>query len=70
MRKRVVHGERLRRLRLARERTLVWLADRTGISKSALSRLELGLRPAKVDEIERILSALGSNTAHYFGDRG
>jgi transcriptional regulator with XRE-family HTH domain len=37
-------GERLRKVRVQREITLVELSDRTGISKSTLSRLENGQR--------------------------
>lgn len=51
-------GPRLRRVRLAKDTTLVDLASRTGISKSTLSRLESGQRKPSLELLLPIVAAL------------
>lgn len=59
-------GERLRYERKLRGRSLEWLAGRAGLSRSALSRLELGQQVVNVDELERLASALDMNARDFY----
>lgn len=45
--------------------TLRMFADDIGVSKSALSRIEIGLQPIKPAELERILAVLDVTIAQF-----
>jgi DNA-binding Xre family transcriptional regulator len=52
-------GKRIRRRRKAQKMTLRDAAFEVGLNTSVYCRLELGLRQARFDELERIAVALG-----------
>lgn len=52
-------GEGIRAERLKRELTLAQLAERTGLSTSALSQVERGLTEPSIGSLRRIATALG-----------
>lgn len=56
-------GTLLWELRTAGGWTLGKLAQRSGVSKAALSQWEAGLRQPRVAELEAVLTALGANSA-------
>src|SRR5438094_10047475 len=56
-------GTLLWELRTAGGWTLGKLAQRAGVSKSALSQWESGFRQPRVTELEAVLDALGANAA-------
>ena len=51
-------GEALNRLRVERSRTLGWLADESGITASALTQFEHGLRPLGQENLIWLLDVL------------
>jgi transcriptional regulator with XRE-family HTH domain len=54
-------SSRLRELRTKRGRTLLQLAEETGISSSTLSRLESGIRRPTLDLLIRLAAAYGAS---------
>jgi len=59
-------GAEIRRLRLKKELTLDTLADRTGLSKGYLSRLERGLKSPPISTLSIIATALDVEIATFF----
>ena len=59
-------GRRIRRLRRARGRTLVELAEAAGLSHPFLSQLERGLARPSMASLERIARALGTSQLELF----
>lgn len=60
-------GERLRRLRLARRRTLRQVADAAEVSESFLSQIERGRANPSISSLTRIAGALGVTVHDLFG---
>lgn len=56
-------GERLRALRLEAGLTQAQLAVRLGTTQSAIARLEGGLRRTSLQSIDKVVAALGCETA-------
>lgn len=52
-------GENLRRLRMARDITLDYMAEKTGLSKSFLSLIESGKRRIKMEDLRNVLLCSG-----------
>lgn len=52
-------GERVRELRRAKRLTQIELAEKAGVSRDALVRLELGQRKSRASTIQKIAVALG-----------
>ena len=50
---------RIRLIRRIQERTLEAVAAQVGMSASTLCRIERGLRPMSVEELDSLLQALG-----------
>jgi len=61
---------RIRELRIARNLTLEYVADRVGTSVQQISRLELGNRRLTDNWMRRIASAIGVQPADLFTDSG
>jgi Zn-dependent peptidase ImmA (M78 family)/DNA-binding XRE family transcriptional regulator len=59
-------GARVRRAREARRISQVELAQALGISQAAISNLESGARPIRVDELVTISRALGEELDYFF----
>lgn len=59
-------GPRLRQLRKARGVTLEQLAERTGLTKGYLSKIETGKKLPPIATLSRISGALGSDIAYFF----
>ncbi len=56
-------GAALRRRRQAQRLTLTLVADLAGMNKNTLSRIERGIRPCRVTELDAIATAMGVNPA-------
>ncbi len=61
-------GEKLKTLRLQDRLTLVELAEKSGVSKSLLSRIERGRSVPTITTIEKIASALGIVLSDFFAN--
>ena len=61
-----VVGQRLREKRSAAQLTLKQLANRTGLSVSLISQIELGKSAASVLTLYKLSAALGVGMAHFF----
>lgn len=62
---------RLARLRQARERALLTqeqLAQRAGVAKSTVNRIEQGLQEARISTVRRLAEALGVTAAELTAD--
>jgi len=59
-------GARLRELRKDRELTLKQLANKTSLSVSLISQIELGKSAASVSTLRRLVAALGSTLSELF----
>lgn len=62
---------RLARLRRLRERALLTqeqLAQRAGVAKSTVNRLEQGKQEAQISTVRRLAEALGATAAELIGD--
>ena len=53
----------LRRMRHAHGRSLSWLSERTGISVSTLSRIELAQQPITTDHVDEYARSLRCSVA-------
>ena len=62
-------GSQVRALRMAAGASGGELAERCGISRSMLSRIERGLVSASVETLDRIASGLGVPISRFFGDQ-
>ena len=62
-------GEKLKTLRLQDRLTLVELAEKSGVSKSLLSRIEQGRSVPTITTIQKIASAFGIILSDFFADR-
>jgi len=60
-------GRTLRRLRTEAELNQAELADKAGISQSAVSQIEKGERAPSFDVLRRLATALGLSTAELLG---
>jgi transcriptional regulator with XRE-family HTH domain len=63
-------GPAIRERRLARELTLVALADLAGLSQPFLSQVENGRAQPSMESLYRIATALGTTPQALFGDHG
>lgn len=54
-----VNGEKLREARLAKVVDRQELAERSGVSRSAIARIELGQSNARLSTIKKLVSVLG-----------
>jgi DNA-binding NtrC family response regulator len=61
-------GNKIRTLRHAKELTLKQLANRTGLSVSLISQIELAKTSASVSTLYKIASALGIKIGYFFSD--
>ncbi len=61
-------GEKLKTLRLQNRLTLVELAEKSGVSKSLLSRIERGRSVPTITTIQKIASALGIILSDFFAN--
>ncbi len=59
-------GRRIRERRHACPLTLKQLANRTGLSVSLISQIELGKSAASVSTLRRVSTALGVRMSHFF----
>jgi transcriptional regulator with XRE-family HTH domain len=59
-------GARLRALRKRRDLTLKQLANKTSLSVSLISQIELGKSAASVSTLRRLAAALGSSLSELF----
>lgn len=62
-------GAHIRRARQHRDLTLAALAERVGLSASALSQLERGLLEPSVSTLWRLSEALGASLFHFFTEQ-
>lgn len=58
-----IHGDRLKRLRVARELTQQDLAVKAGVDSSYISHIESGRKVPSWDVLERLLRAVQANAA-------
>jgi len=63
-------GDRLRRIRRARELTLEQVAERTGISQPTLSRLESGRRQPSLAQLLTLADQYGASVGDLLGEGG
>lgn len=63
-------GENIRQARSAAGLTVTTLAERAGLSKGALSKIETGAGSASVSTLIGLAEALGRPLAEFFQDRG
>jgi transcriptional regulator with XRE-family HTH domain len=66
MKRGLTRGDRLRYWRERREMTLMELADLVGIHFSVISKLELGHREFRADEVEAFARALSVPVDEFF----
>jgi DNA-binding NtrC family response regulator len=59
-------GRRIRELRHARPLTLKQLANRTGLSVSLISQIELGKSAASMSTLHKLATALGTKMTYFF----
>jgi len=60
-------GSRVRELREEQDLTITDLANRAGLTRNAVSRVELGHRTPSVDTADKIARALGVDPGRLFG---
>jgi len=61
-------GLRIRGLRKKKNLTLKQLANRTGLSVSLISQIELAKTSASVSTLYKLASALGIKIGHFFSE--
>lgn len=61
-------GRRVRGIRKERGRSLRWLAEQTGFSKSALSRIELGEQSVDASALTTIAAALDCKAMAFYAE--
>ncbi len=59
-------GQRIRELRHSRPLTLKQLANRTGLSVSLISQIELGKSAASMSTLHKLATALGTRMTYFF----
>jgi transcriptional regulator with XRE-family HTH domain len=59
-------ASRIRDVRIEKKRSLDWLSAETGISRSALSRMELGQQGIDVDQLELLAIALDVSVLSFY----
>ena len=59
-------GRRIRELRHSRPLTLKQLANRTGLSVSLISQIELGKSAASMSTLHKLATALGTRMTYFF----
>lgn len=64
----ITTGQRLRSWRTARAVTQLELARRASLEQSKLCRIELGRREPRIDDLQRLVEALGLTMAEFYGE--
>lgn len=59
-------GQKLRTLRKARNKTMVVLAEETGVKQGALSQIENEVKNPRPDTVEKIANALGVDPQYFY----
>jgi transcriptional regulator with XRE-family HTH domain len=65
----VIVNERIRMIRVHREKTSKWLAERSGLSEAEVSRIEGHSRTPKLETIQRIAAALDVSVSYLIGEK-